>query len=223
MMNTNTKRCLLAACVLLLLFAALILIVRTVDVQPIGPQGSKVGLAAVNGWVFRQTGVTMLYYTITDWLGIAAILTAAGFALLGLVQLIRRKSFCKVDRSLYALGGTYLLTIGCYILFELCIVNYRPVLMEGRLEASFPSSHTMIVCVIMATALLEFRGRLQKKAAKIAAESFCVGLMVVTMIGRLLAGVHWLTDILGGLLLSGALTLLYAAAAGWLQKRMAQR
>ena len=208
---------------MLALFAALIAAVRTVDVRPIGPDGSRVGLAALNQWWFERTGVRMLWYDITDWLGILAILTALGFALLGLVQLIRRKSFCKVDRSLYALGGTYLLTIACYILFELCIINYRPVLMQGRLEASFPSSHAMIVCAIMATALLEFRARLKNKAAKIAAETFCIGLMAVTVAGRAISGVHWLTDILGGLMLSGTLTLLYAAAAARLSEQPEHR
>ena len=212
-MKTNRRKCLIAAATLFLLFIALLLAVRTLDVRPIGPEGSTVGLAAVNGWVFRLTGEHLFWYTLTDWLGVAAVLMALGFAMLGLVQLVRRRSFFKVDKSLYALAAVYLLTIGCYILFELWIVNYRPVLMQGRLEASFPSSQTMIVCAIMATALLEFRGRLKGKTARAVAQALCVGLMLVTVAGRLISGVHWFTDIVGGLLLAGALTALYAAIA----------
>lgn len=219
MKSNPTKRCLQAACCLFLLFAALIAAVRTVDVRSIGPEGSSVGLAALNEAVFRLTGVQWFWYTLTDWLGILAILTAMGFAVLGLVQLIRRRSFQKVDGSLYVLGGVYLLTIGCYLLFEIQIVNYRPVLMQGVLEASFPSSHTMIVCTIMATALLEFRARIRNKARRTAAELFCAGLMAVTVLGRLVSGVHWFTDILGGLLLSGTLTALYAGCVGILKKK----
>ena len=209
-MKCSRKTYFVAAAALALLFAALLTGVRTLDVRPIGPMGSTVGLAAVNERVFAGTGVHLFWYTLTDWLGVAAVLTALGFAVLGLVQLIRRRSFFKVDGSLYALAVVYLLTVGCYILFELWIVNYRPVLMQGRLEASFPSSHTMIVCTIMATAMMEFRTRLKNKTVRAAVQALCAGLMLVTVAGRLISGVHWFTDILGGLLLSGALTMLYA-------------
>lgn len=142
----------------------------------------------------------MLWYDITDWLGIAAILTALFFALAGLVQLIKRRSLLKVDREILALGGLYIIVIGLYVLFEKVIINYRPIIMPGSThpEASFPSSHTMLVCIIMGSAAM----LLGKYKLCTALRIMCLSVIAVTVIGRLIAGVHWFTDILGGILIS---------------------
>lgn len=133
----------------LALFAAFALwtaAVCRVDVRAIGPGGSSVGFAAMNGWVHGLTGVHMALYTLTDWLGLVPLCFVLGFALTGLVQLLRRKSFSEVDRGLLALGVCYALTAAAYLLFEICVVNYKPVLINGRLEASYPSSTTLPPC-----------------------------------------------------------------------------
>lgn len=195
-----------------LLAAALVLLVRFVDVAAIGPEGTSVGMAHLNQFVFRLFGVHMRWYHITDWLGIIAILTALLFAVAGLAQWIRRKSLLKVDGEILALGGLYLLLIGLYALFETAIVNYRPILMPdaSRPEASFPSSHTMMVCVILGSAAMltdtYVRGALLRKTLRM----LCAAVMGVTVIGRLIAGVHWFTDILGGVLISVALLSLFS-------------
>ena len=138
-----------------LLFALLIALVRLIDVQAIGPEGTQIGLSDLNRFVFKTLGVHMLWYEITDWLGVVAIGTALLFAMVGLAQWVKRKSIWKVDRAILALGGLYLIVIGLYVLFELLIVNYRPIIMPGSIhpEASFPSSHTMLVCVILGSAI----------------------------------------------------------------------
>ena len=41
----------------------------------------------------------------------------------------------------------------------------------------------------------------------------CAVLMVVTVAGRLVSGVHWMTDVAGGILLSASLMEFYRAAA----------
>ena len=139
-----------------LLTVVLIALVRLVDVAPIGAQGTRIGLSHLNQFIFDLFGVNMLWYHITDWLGIAAILTAFVFAVTGLVQLIKRRSLLKVDRKILSLGGLYIVVIGLYILFENVIINYRPIIMPDNThpEASFPSSHTMLVCVIMGSAVM---------------------------------------------------------------------
>ena len=193
-------------------FVLFTLLLTCVDVQAIGPQGTAVGFATVNGWAFQLLGVHLLWYHITDWLGVVAIAVACAFAVVGLCQLIIRKSIRKVDRHILLLGGFYLVVIGCYLFFENVVINYRPILMDGSLEASYPSSHTMIVVSIMATASMAFRALCpQKRKWCLAVDIFAAAVIAVTVMGRLIAGVHWMTDIVGGLLLSAALVVLYWA------------
>lgn len=187
--------------------------VRTIDVRPIGPQGSAVGFAEINGAFHRMTGVHMALYVITDWLSMAPLLFVLGFAVLGLAQWIGRKSLAKVDRSILVLGGFYAAVIAAYLFFELCVINYRPVLIGGILEASYPSSTTMLVLCVMPTAMMQLKSRIRSSACRrylLAAMAVFTVLMVAA---RLISGVHWLSDIIGGALLSAGLVLLYAAIA----------
>ena len=194
-------------------FAIWTVLVCCVDVQTIGPEESSVGFAAVNGAFHNLTGVHWTLYTITDWLGLVPIGTALGFAVLGLVQLIQRKALRKVDRSILALGGFYLAVMAFYVLFEKAVVNYRPVLIEGVLEASYPSSTTMLALCVMPTAAMQLKARVRSGLAR----SVILGLIAVftafMVFGRLLSGVHWLSDIIGGVLLSEGLVCAYAFAA----------
>ena len=195
--------------ILFALFIIFTLLVLNFDVQSIGPEGSFVGFAELNSFFRGAVGVNMLWYNITDWLGISAIFTAFDFALLGLFQVIRRKSLLKVDADIYILGGLYLLVITAYVFFEINVINYRPVLMDGMLEASYPSSHVMMVCTVMGSAVLQFRSRIKRKKLLFTANSISLAVIIVTVFGRFLSGVHWTSDIIGALLLSGALLMLY--------------
>ena len=195
-----------------LLFVMLIVILCFADRGAIGPEGTSIGLSHLNRFFFELTGVNMLCYNITDWLGITAVLTAFIFAVTGLIQLIKRRNFMKVDKEILALGGLYLLVIGIYVFFENLIVNCRPVIMPGcsHPEASFPSSHTMLVCVIMGSAVMIMKKYIKKKSLQRVLAVICYGIILVTVIGRLISGVHWFTDIVGGILISVSLLALYS-------------
>lgn len=197
--------CLLAAFVLWT-FA-----VSFIDVQAIGPRGSCVGFATINQYFHELTGVHLTLYVITDWLGLVPFAICVGFATLGLVQWITRKSLFKVDYSLFVLGGFYLVVIAVYLLFESVVVNYRPVLLNDFLEASFPSSTTLLVLCVMPTTMLQLQTRIKNPKLRNGIIHLLILFTLFMIIGRLVSGVHWITDIVGSLLLCAGLVTLYKA------------
>lgn len=193
----------------LVVFVLWTVAVYMVDVQPIGPQGSTVGFAGLNDLVHRLTGVNWSLYTITDWLGLVPFAVAMGFAILGLVQWICRKKWWKVDFDLLVLGGFYVVLLAAYWLFENVVINYRPVLVEGVLEVSYPSSTTILATCVMPTAAIQLDRRVRNVRLKRALVLLCVVFTAFMVVGRLVSGVHWITDIIGGILLSMGLVELY--------------
>lgn len=200
-----------AAITLLTMFALWTGMLLLVDVKPIGPLESNVGFAALNQLVHRLTGVRFALYHITDWLGLVPIFVGVSFGVFGLAQWIKRRHLCLVDRSILVLGGFYLVTMAVYLLFENMVINYRPVLIGGKLEASYPSSTTVLTMCVMITAQMQIRERIQRRGLRNVL-SLCMVIFTVFMVlGRLFSGVHWITDILGGVLLSFGLVKLYDA------------
>ena len=206
----NQGRMLLAA-IFLMLFIVWTVIVCFVDVQNIGPYKSSVGLATLNSAFHGITGVHMSLYIITDWLGLVPIAVALVFATLGFVQLCKRRSIFDVDQSILALGGFYIVTILAYVLFEYVVINYRPVLIDGYLEASYPSSTTMLVLCLMPTTAMQINERIKNKTLKLISIFAIVLFTAFMVVGRMISGVHWLSDIIGGILLSAGLVTAYSS------------
>ena len=212
MKRTGKKRIFVGAG-FLAAFVLWTVLVRFVGIRTIGPNGSSVGFAALNGYVHKFTGVNFHLYTITDWLGLVPIGVAFGFAILGLVQWIKRKSLLKVDRSLLALGGFYVVVLAAYIFFEIVVINYRPVLLGGYLEASYPSSTTMLVMCVMPAAMIQLHARIENDVFRRCVMISIAVFIVFMVIGRLVSGVHWLSDIIGGALISAGLVMIYASVS----------
>ena len=194
---------------LLAVFVLWTVLIRFVDVEAIGPRQSSVGFATLNGYIHNLTGVNMSLYIITDWLGLVPIGVAFGFAVLGIVQCIKRKSLLKVDRSILTLGGFYIVVMAVYILFEIVVINYRPTLIDGYLEASYPSSTTILVMCVMPTAMMQLRTRIKNDLFRRCVMLTITVFIIFMVIGRLVSGVHWITDIIGGALFSTAIVLMY--------------
>ena len=194
---------------LLAVFVLWTVLIRFVDVEAIGPRQSSVGFATLNGYIHNLTGVNMSLYILTDWLGLVPIGVAFGFAVLGIVQCIKRKSLLKVDRSILTLGGFYIVVMVVYILFEIVVINYRPTLIDGYLEASYPSSTTILVMCVMPTAMMQLRTRIKNDLFRRCVMLTITVFIIFMVIGRLVSGVHWITDIIGGAILSTGLVMLY--------------
>lgn len=210
----------ISAAICAALFAVLIVLVKTVDVQQIGPEGTSIGFAGINKAMHDATGLNMILYKITEVLGLLALAVAGCFALLGLVQLIKRKSFAKVDTEIYALAGLYVVVLALYVIFEKVIINYRPVIMpdEEHVEASFPSSHTMLGFVIMGSTFIVIDKYIKNESICRSIRIVSILILIAIVFGRLFSGVHWLTDILGGVLISSALLFIFSAVIGALNK-----
>ena len=210
MKKKNQKNFCIAIC-MLIAFVMWTVAIRFVDVQAIGPQESSVGFATINQFVHNLTGVHMSLYTITDWLGLVPLMFVMGFGTLGLIQWIKRKHLLKVDYSILVLGGFYIVVMAAYVLFEVLVINYRPVLINGILEASYPSSTTMLVMCVMPTAIMQFDTRIKNDVLKRCVTYAITAFIVFMVIGRLVSGVHWFTDIIGGALFSTGLVLMHRA------------
>ena len=208
-MKKERRRSFCIAACMLATFLLWTVAIQFVDVEAIGPQESSVGFATINRFIHNLTGVHMSLYTITDWLGLVPLMFVMGFAALGLVQWIKRKHLSRVDYSILILGIFYIVVMAVYVLFEMLVVNYRPVLIGGILEASYPSSTTMLVMCVMPTAIMQFNARIKSTVLKHFVASTIIAFIVFMVIGRLISGVHWFTDIVGGALLSAGLVLMY--------------
>ncbi len=198
---------------LLLVFALWTLLVQKADVQSVGVNGTDVGFAEFNTWFHSLTGANMTLYNITDWLGLVPVFVCIGFGVLGLIQMIKRKSLLKVDKDIILLGVYYVIVIFGYLIFEMIPINYRPILINGFMEASYPSSTTLLVLSVMPTVIFEANLRVKSKKIKWFINAFVILFSAFMVIGRLVSGVHWLTDIVGSVFLSAGLYYCYKGTA----------
>lgn len=194
---------------LMFTFVGWTILVSFVDVQAIGPKSSSVGFATINDFVHNLSGVNMSLYIITDWLSIIPLVFVFAFGISGFVQLVRRKSLFKVDTDILVLGGFFIVVMIAYLFFEMFVINYRPVLIEGILEVSYPSSTTMLVMCVIPTVVMQFKARIKHKNIRNLIIFLLVAFMIFMVICRLISGVHWFTDIIGGILLSSSLVMFY--------------
>ena len=202
-MNSKRRNFFISA-ILILLAIGFTVLVKVVDVKQVGVNETSIGFATVNQFVLNFFGVNMVWYHITDWLGLVPIFMAMTYALIGLIQLIKRKSLFKVDKEIIILGIFYFIVIVLYLFFEKVIVNYRPILMGGFLEASYPSSHTLMTICLCGSSIIVNRNLFNNKITKFL-NILSIAIVLITIIGRLISGVHWFTDIIGGSFISIAL------------------
>ena len=211
-MKKSEKKNLLIGSIFLAMFAVWTALIQSVDVQPLGQNGTSIGFATFNCWFHHFTGVNMAIYTITDWMGLVPVAICLSFAGIGLVQLIKRRSLFRVDADIMILGVYFVIVFLAYAIFEMIPINYRPILIEGKMEASYPSSTTLLVLSVMPALIEQIQRRLSGITAKRIIKIVAIAFSAFMVIGRLVSGVHWFTDIVGGVLLSAGVFMLYKAA-----------
>lgn len=210
-MKKNGKQVLLFGGIFIVAFAVWTALIQMVDVQPLGQNGTNIGFATFNCWFHRLTDVNMTIYTITDWMGLIPLVVCLIFAGIGVVQLIKRRSLFKVDSDIIILGVYYVVVILAYLIFEMIPINYRPILINEVMEASYPSSTTLLVLCVIPTLIEQIQRRLSSIAVKRIVTILAIAFSAFMVIGRLISGVHWVTDIVGGVLLSAGLFTVYKA------------
>ena len=191
------------------------ILIMNVNVKPIGPEGTSVGFAALNGWFHQLTGTHMTIYTVTDWMGLVPVVVCMMFGFVGLFQWVRRRNLLKVDFDILSLGVYYIVVIFGYLFFEMIPMNYRPILIEGRLEASYPSSTTLLVLSVMPTLIFQAKQRVKNATWQKVIVRFASAFSTFMVVGRMVSGVHWLTDIVGAALLSSGLFYTYKGGVLW--------
>ena len=192
-------------------FIAFTYAVKNYDVQPIGPLNSEIGFAAFNKSCYDAAGQNELMYELTQVIGYIAILICIGFGVIGAVQLFKGRSLKKVDPDIICMGILYILCIGVYVLFEFVQVNYRPVLEDGALAPSYPSSHTILGICVFASLIIEISRRITNRSKALIEELACLCMIFIAIVGRVLSGMHWATDIIGGIILSLCLIFIFLA------------
>ena len=201
------KRSVIISIILITLCVLYTIVVKEVNVSAIGPNESKVGLSCINDFFHDFIGVNKGFYTITNFMDIVLLLIPAIYGLIGLIELIKRKSLKKVDRELYILAIFYIVVVATYLAFEHITINYRPVLINGELDLSYPSSHTLAaICICGSSIIINFKLFKDKGIFKYITLLSTISMFII-IVGRLISGYHWFTDIIGGILIAS--TLLY--------------
>lgn len=201
------KRSVIISIILITLCVLYTIVVKEVNVSAIGPNESKVGLSCINDFFHDFIGVNKGFYTITNFMDIVLLLIPAIYGLIGLIELIKRKSLKKVDRELYILAIFYIVVVATYLAFEHITINYRPVLINKELDLSYPSSHTLAaICICGSSIIINFKLFKDKGIFKYITLLSTISMFII-IVGRLISGYHWFTDIIGGILIAS--TLLY--------------
>lgn len=167
----------------------------------------------MNEFVFNLLGVNGVNKTVdkvTDILIAVVLAVIVAFGVTGVVQWIKRKSFKKIDAELrWMILPIVLVALVWFIFEKLVILNYRPYLVDGVAEPSFPSTHTMIAAGAMIVTMIVLPKYIKKRWLRIVLDILAGILIFAIGFGRIYAGMHWTTDVLGGLIFGADIALVY--------------
>ena len=149
----------------------------------------------------------MQWNLISDIILITSLVTFAVFAVLGFFQWIKRKSLKKVDKELLWAILPLSLMAATYVIFEkFIILNVRP---NGSGEPSFPSTHTMVAATIFFITAIILPKYIKSRAARITLDLMMLIFIILVSIGRVLANMHWVSDVCAGLVFAAIFATIY--------------
>lgn len=204
---------------LFLVFAIFTILVKFVDTSVVATTGTQIGLSSINKPLFDFFGANETWGTISTLLFVIAGVVVLTLATIAVVEMIKSKSLFKINHKLLLVALLYVLTAIFYVIFEFVIINYRPLLDEGLIKASYPSSHTLLICVVCLSACLIVPDYIKSNPLKITITTILCLISVLAPITRLLAGMHWFTDVVASIILSLALVMLYYSTSSYISSK----
>lgn len=175
--------------------------VMNIDVMAIGPKDGKVGFSTINKKVFEIFGQNDKWDQVSDKLLSISVFVELGFILITIFQIIKRKSLFKIDYDISIFFILYIIFALINVFFDYIAINNRPIIEDGKVEASYPSTHTFMTVFMLGFLMIEIWCRIKNKAIKNIIYTICVIIMIAMPILRVIAGRHWLTDVIGGVIL----------------------
>ena len=149
----------------------------------------------------------MQWELITDIILITSFIILGVFACLGLYQWITRKSLKKVDQELLWFPLPLAIMAVVYFVFDkLIVLATRP---NGSGEPSFPSTHVMVVATVFFLVTIILPKYVKNKTLRAVIEVIMVALISLTCVGRVLANMHSVGDVIGGLVFAFIFTEIY--------------
>lgn len=190
-----------------ILFLVLTVSLLLVDVQSAGAQ--TVGWASLNFWWHDLISVQHGWHIVSNIVATVTLLALCAMVVWQFIIMLRGKSFRAFLKQWLAFDITVILLVLCYVLFQIVVVNYRPIMIDGMAEVSYPSSHILLFATLLPLIVCECWHNVPSKVWRRVIAVSALVLMVVGIVARALCGYHWLTDSVGALLLSAALVAWY--------------
>lgn len=182
--------------ILWLILLIFTILVSFVDVKIYNVTNTEIGLYSLNK-IFLVNSINSNYINIiSNGIFLICLLVIILMLLLITFEYFKTK---KINKNNLNFIIHFLIMVLIWIIFDkILIINYRPILINGNIEGSYPSTHVMVSTFV----LLFLSDKLKKifKNDKIF-YIISIGLIIIQSISRILLTMHWFTDIIGGLLI----------------------
>ena len=183
-----------------------VFLLKVANVKLTGTYNTSIGLGSINLKLRDLIGTSKAFDIISTIILVIAFLIVAAEIALAIYELVKRKDIEKLDNEIWALSVTYAALAFIFAVFNYAlIINVRPVVIDGKLESSYPSTHVLVSLTVFLTGITMTSYLVKDKKLKLGIDIALIALSVLVVITRMLSGKHWFTDIIGGILASGFL------------------